>query len=1204
MFASRLTRALPARLNHAARGLRTTPALQMILKSSKVANADTKDTGTQTPQDALDRLFTVKPLSFWMDRLSEANTPLDAKKAFKPRQLLLKKMEDSYMVEYLPFKSDPYLLEEYVAVDGTIKLGKVLEDLDALAGAVSYKHVSDGNPDSAPVTIVTASMDRLDILLPKRVADYKLSGHVSYVGYSSMEIFIRVETMDDYDPSLKTKPIHVPQDITRMTPNTVLQARFTMVARDPRTGKAVQVNPLLLESASQKRLFQRGEELKAHKRASSEMALDKKAPTTAEQALIHQLYLEGQKYIAPKSKQHLPSNMEWMENTAMNSVHIMTPQDRNIHGFIFGGYLMRRAYELAWANAAAFTKSRPVPLSLDDITFRKPVPIGTLLDLSSHVVYSEGSEFCVSVVADVMDFTKDARETTNIFNFTFQKTDGNPVSRVMPRTYAFLYSQLGMSPHDYDPFLAGSVKAKKKQSTLNFRPASSVKETQSTQPFLRTVSDISPTYKSGTSSFLRSAKYTLSEGRERTEVMKRGPNANLNLDKPLKELANNTFGRDGLAAKRQRVFSPAIGGNIFHKQIAGSADQPQQPEKSSVEVQLSFEQKYILDLVIKQGESIFFTGSAGTGKSVLLREIIRMLRGRNKLSQIAVTASTGIAACNIGGITLHSFAGIGMGADKVEVLVKRIRSNKRLKRRWEETRVLIIDEVSMVDGGLFDKIEQIAREVRGIEAPFGGIQIVLAGDFFQLPPVDKSGGARLTFEAESWKSVVRYTIALKKIFRQKNSEFAHMLNELRLGTPSPYTIETFKKLSRKPLGDFEPTRLFALRSQVENANSSRLASLPGKEYHFTSLDEDTEKIDKVCIAPKELVLKIGAQVMLLKNVDNYLVNGSIGVIESFAKPSEQENYDLTYRDNPGDSRNDDPRYAETEWPVVRFRNNIKMLFSTALWEMRAPQGELVASRRQVPLCLAWALSIHKAQGQTLDSVQVDLGRVFEKGQAYVALSRATSLEGLQVLNFDAAKVMAHPKRVFSAGVSMAEVAAQLLPQYRTHYGLTRKEVIQGLANSFMYSNAYIVLYLAMAGLSVVSIILSLTESCPSSLLVFIILEIIINVAMILEVGVRLVALGRNYWTSLWNLLDILLVLLCISTLIVISHGCTNDGLDGGQKGEEIFDTILLVFRNVAQFVRVLLMVRKNKNTLMSRSHRIDFSDVAATPLFSHRNDTS
>ena len=205
---------------------------------------------------------------------------------------------------------------------------------------------------------------------------------------------------------------------------------------------------------------------------------------------------------------------------------------------------------------------------------------------------------------------------------------------------------------------------------------------------------------------------------------------------------------------------------------ANAVSKAKSRNKNMARIFLSEEQKKVLNLVAEAGQSCFFTGSAGTGKSVLMREIISVLRKKHTLQpdRVAVTASTGLAACNIGGVTLHSFAGIGLGKDDVDVLIKRVKRNPKAKARWMRTKVLVIDEISMVDSILFDRLEAIARAVRNNGRPFGGMQLVVTGDFFQLPPVPDVGSreAKFAFEADTWRTSIQHTIGLTQVFRQKD----------------------------------------------------------------------------------------------------------------------------------------------------------------------------------------------------------------------------------------------------------------------------------------------------------------------------------------------------------------------------------------------------------------------------------------------------
>ncbi|PFH63232.1 hypothetical protein XA68_15866 [Ophiocordyceps unilateralis] len=494
--------------------------------------------------------------------------------------------------------------------------------------------------------------------------------------------------------------------------------------------------------------------------------------------------------------------------------------------------------------------------------------------------------------------------------------------------------------------------------------------------------------------------------------------------------------------KDQRNLRRANSGNKFETRAPSPA--------KAVPINLSSEQLHVLDLVTNKGRSVFFTGPAGTGKSVLMKSIIRKLKDkyRRDPERVAVTASTGLAACNIGGITLHSFSGIGLGKEDAPTLVKKIRRNPKAKKRWERVKVLIIDEVSMVDGALFDKLSHIGRVLRNNGRPWGGIQLVITGDFFQLPPVPDNFSkepTKFAFDASTWMTSIDHTIGLTQVFRQRDPMFAGMLNELRLGKISRDTEQAFQSLSR-PLNfddGVDSAQLYPTRQQVESSNERRLRELPGPVHRYESSDSGDQAVkDKLLMnmmAPKSLDLKIDAQVMLIKNLDDTLVNGSLGKVIAF---SDESTFEMK---SASDEMEDDLAKAKRKlaglahdggalsrdarkFPVVRFVSTggkpRVILCQPEEWTVELPNGEVQAKRSQLPLILAWALSIHKAQGQTLERVTVDLGRVFEKGQAYVALSRATTQEGLRVMGFNKSKVMAHPRVIeFYGKLYSAEQAA-------------------------------------------------------------------------------------------------------------------------------------------------------------------------------------
>ncbi|CDO73329.1 hypothetical protein BN946_scf185008.g92 [Trametes cinnabarina] len=483
-------------------------------------------------------------------------------------------------------------------------------------------------------------------------------------------------------------------------------------------------------------------------------------------------------------------------------------------------------------------------------------------------------------------------------------------------------------------------------------------------------------------------------------------------------------------ASSSRAFGATRQVNTNETLVVPSASKSSAASKPAA-VFLSQEQTHILRLV-GAGQSLFYTGSAGAGKSVLLREIIKSLRKRYQKSPdaVAVTASTGIAACNIGGVTIHSFAGIGLGIESAEQLANKIKKNRKATTRWLRTKVLIIDEVSMVDGDLFDKLARIGSIIRKRPEPFGGIQVVVTGDFFQLPPVSKGmNSVKFAFEAEMWPQTIKKTFNLTKVFRQRDPEFVDMLNEMRFGRLSPKSIAKFKSLQREIVYEdgLGATELFPRREDVERSNTVRMSSINGKEQVYTAYDggsiQDMQQREKMLanfMAPKRLVLKEGSQVMLIKNMDDTLVNGTMGKILGFVDPTAPPDDVGMLGDKPASKGTKDVKSAPAPvgrqlLPLVEFLqpggSRRRIIVAPENWKVELPNGEVQVSRTQLPLILAWAMSIHKSQGQTLERVKVDLAKVFEKGQAYVALSRATSLDGLQVLNFDPSKVQAHPKVV-------------------------------------------------------------------------------------------------------------------------------------------------------------------------------------------------
>ncbi|XP_019386155.1 PREDICTED: ATP-dependent DNA helicase PIF1 [Crocodylus porosus] len=377
---------------------------------------------------------------------------------------------------------------------------------------------------------------------------------------------------------------------------------------------------------------------------------------------------------------------------------------------------------------------------------------------------------------------------------------------------------------------------------------------------------------------------------------------------------------------------------------------------------------------------------AGTGKSYLLKKILGSLPPKSTYA----TASTGVAACHIGGTTLHAFAGIGSGKAPLEQCIQLAR-RLGVRQHWLDCQHLIIDEISMVDGEFFDKLEAVARAVRKRDDPFGGIQLIICGDFLQLPPVCKGNNQiKFCFQAKSWRKCICVNMELTEVRRQTDKTFISLLRAVRLGRcPDEVTWQLTQTAANRVEKDgILATRLCTHKDDVELTNERRLQQLPGERRSFEAVDSDpmlAKLIDAQCPVGHRIELKPGAQVMLTKNLDvsRGLVNGARGVVVEFEAGGKG-------------------------LPRVRFLCGVTEVIKLERWIFKGPSG-VHLSRQQLPLKLAWAISIHKSQGMSLDCVEISLSRVFESGQAYVALSRARSLKGLRVLDFDPKVVKANPQ---------------------------------------------------------------------------------------------------------------------------------------------------------------------------------------------------
>ena len=443
--------------------------------------------------------------------------------------------------------------------------------------------------------------------------------------------------------------------------------------------------------------------------------------------------------------------------------------------------------------------------------------------------------------------------------------------------------------------------------------------------------------------------------------------------------------------------------------------------------------------ILKTGQNVFLTGSAGSGKTYTLNQYIDYLRARRV--PVAVTASTGIAATHMNGTTIHSWSGIGIKDELSDRDLTNLSRKQFLADRLKDTAVLVIDEISMLHAKQLNLVNQVLKHIRKNDKAFGGIQVVVAGDFFQLPPIGSKGETnreKFAFMSEAWLDAKFHICYLSEQHRQVSDaangglDLDDILNQIRRQEVTFEAIAALENTYDQSV-DIKRTRLSTHNLNVNKINDKELALLDGEMMRFeattTGDSKLVETLKKTVRTQDELILKVGAKVMFIKNnAELGVSNGTMGELIRFAAVKVDDSKDssdaLIKDDSSSDSEDTDEttdkkttkgkksaakkeaeqskakKITTQKMPVVRLNSGREVIAEPEEWIIEDETGDVLASYLQVPLCLAWAITIHKSQGMTLDAAEIDLSRTFELGQGYVALSRLKSLAGLQLLGMN------------------------------------------------------------------------------------------------------------------------------------------------------------------------------------------------------------
>lgn len=390
--------------------------------------------------------------------------------------------------------------------------------------------------------------------------------------------------------------------------------------------------------------------------------------------------------------------------------------------------------------------------------------------------------------------------------------------------------------------------------------------------------------------------------------------------------------------------------------------------------------------ILKTGVNVFLTGEPGSGKTHTINAYVQWLQKHD--IDPAITASTGIAATHIHGMTIHSWSGIGVKESLSEAELDQIASKEHVARRIQKASTLIIDEISMLSANTLSMVDRVCKEVRRRPEAFGGLQVVLVGDFFQLPPIVRGGTAQFAFESPVWKDLNAVVCYLTEQHRQEDPDFLAVLGSIRTQEADHTTASVILARETETSEEHDDIpRLYTHNVDVDRLNAERLAKLPGQAVSYgmqgTGAPVLVDALKRGCLSPESLTLKEGAVVMGTKNLPTLgLWNGTLGIVTGFEKG--------------------------TNYPKIETRDGRELVVAPADWAVEEG-GKVRAKITQIPLRLAWAITVHKSQGMSLDAAVVDLSRAFEYGQGYVALSRVRTLQGLFVAGWSENALLVHPE---------------------------------------------------------------------------------------------------------------------------------------------------------------------------------------------------